>query len=84
MDFVVVYKLDEDVTDGYTDWISPLKDHARVSFTIGDLIWGDIAYFKTGLTIQGGKDANKVKARRHYPTLNISRRDLHSTGGTDP
>ena len=43
LDFIgVVYKLNEDVTDGYTDWISPLHDNARVSFAKGDSISGDI------------------------------------------
>jgi hypothetical protein len=41
-DFAVVYNLDEDVTDGYTDWISPLHDHTRVSLAIGNFIRGDI------------------------------------------
>jgi hypothetical protein len=38
LDFAVVYNLDEEVSKGYTDWISPLHDHARVSFAIGDSI----------------------------------------------
>ncbi len=40
LDFAVVYNLDEEVSKGYTDWISPLHDHGRVSFDIGDSIWG--------------------------------------------
>ncbi len=38
LDFGIVYNLQEDLTEAEVDWISPLHDHARVSFTIGDTI----------------------------------------------
>ena len=53
MDFAVVYNLDEDVADGYTDWISPLNDHSRVSFAIRDSIWGDIPTPKPATSPKG-------------------------------
>ena len=34
LDFTVLYNIDEEVPEGYTDWISPLHDHARVSFAV--------------------------------------------------
>ena len=36
LDFGIVYNLQEELAEAEVDWISPLHDHARVSFTIGD------------------------------------------------
>ncbi len=69
MDFVIVYKLDEDVTDGYTDWISPLKDHARVSFTIGDSIWGDIPIPKPASQSKEERMQTRLKLEDIIPHL---------------
>jgi hypothetical protein len=87
LDFAVVYNLDEDETDGYTDWISPPHDHPRVNFTIGDSIWGDIPTPKPtpspGSSPKGNKDTNEIEDGRHYPTSNIRQRDLHSSNRTN-
>ena len=69
LDFAVVYNLDEDVTDGYTDWISPLHDHARVSFAIGDSIWGDIPTPKPAPPPKGDKTQTRLKMEDIIPHL---------------
>ena len=73
MDFAVVYNLDEDVTDGYTDWISPLHDHMMVSFAIGDSIWGDIFTPKPAPSPKGNKTQARLKMEDitpHLPSVN--------------
>ncbi len=45
----------------YTDWISPLHDHARVSFVIGDCIQGDIPTPKPASLLKEEKIQTKLK-----------------------
>jgi hypothetical protein len=61
--------LDEDATDGYTNWISPLHDHARVSFDIGDSIWGDIPTPKPVPSPKGNKIQTRLKMEDIIPHL---------------
>ncbi len=42
LDFGIVYNFQEELAEAEVDWISPLHDHARASFTIGDTVWGNI------------------------------------------
>ncbi len=44
LDFAITYHLEEEVVEGYVDWISTLNDHARVGFAIGDSLWAGIQY----------------------------------------
>ena len=41
IDFGILYNLQETVIEGCADWISSLHDHARISFTVGDSVWGN-------------------------------------------
>jgi hypothetical protein len=69
LDFAVVYNLDEDEADDYTDWISPLHDHVRVSFVIGDSIWGDISTPKPVPAPKGDKTQTRLKMEDIIPHL---------------
>ncbi len=75
LDFAVVYNLDEDVTDVYTDWISPLHDHTRVSFAIGDSIpsvtrYGGISpHQKPASPPKGDKTQTRLKMEDIIPHL---------------
>jgi hypothetical protein len=68
-DFAVVYNLDEDATDDYTDWISPLHDHTRVGFAIGDSIWGDIPTPKPVPSPKENKIQTRMKMEDIIPHL---------------
>jgi hypothetical protein len=39
LDFGIVYNLQEEFAEAEVDWISPLHDHVRVSFTIDNTVW---------------------------------------------
>jgi hypothetical protein len=69
LDFAVVYNLDEEVSEGYTDWISPLHDHARVSFDIGDSIWGDIPEPRPAPPQKEDKSKTRLKMEDIVPHL---------------
>ncbi len=69
LDFPVVYNLDEEVSEGYTDWISPLHDHARVSFAIGDSIWGDIPETRPAPPQKEDKPKTRLKMEDIVPHL---------------
>ena len=69
MDFTVVYNLDEDVVDGYTDWIRSLHDHTRVSFIIGDSLWGDIPTPKPTPHPKENKTQTRLKMEDIIPQL---------------
>jgi hypothetical protein len=69
LDFAVVYNLDEDVSEGYTDWISPLHDHARVSFAIGDSIWGNIPEPRPAPPQKEDKPKTRLKMEDIVPHL---------------
>ena len=49
LDFGILYNIEERVSEGYTTWISPLHDHDRVSFVVGDSVWGSIKTFEKEL-----------------------------------
>ena len=42
LDFAITYNIEEEMVEGYVDWISVLHDHARVGYAIGDSLWGTI------------------------------------------
>ena len=42
-DFAIVYNLQEEMVEGYTEWISVLHDHTRVGYVIGESLWGTVA-----------------------------------------
>ncbi len=44
LDFAITYHLENEVVEGYVDWISTIHDHARVGFAIGDSLWAGIQY----------------------------------------
>jgi hypothetical protein len=69
LDFAVVYNLDEEVSEGYTDWISPLHDHARVSFVIGDSIWGNIPAPRPAPPSKENKTKTRLKMEDIVPHL---------------
>jgi hypothetical protein len=69
LDFAVVYNLDEDVADDYTDCIIPLHDHVRVRFVIGDSIWGDISTPKPAPAPKGDKTQTRLKMEDIIPHL---------------
>ncbi len=52
--------MNEEVEEGYTDWISPFHDHARMSYTIGDSSWGNIPETKLAPTPQCRHEKYKV------------------------
>ena len=43
LDFAVIYNLQEEMVEDYTDWISVLHDHTRVGYAIGESLWGTVA-----------------------------------------
>jgi hypothetical protein len=69
LDFAVVYNLDEEISEGYTDWISPLHDHARVSFAIGDSIWGTIPAPRPAPPPKEDKTKTRLKMEDIVPHL---------------
>ncbi len=69
LDFAVVYNLDEEVSEGYTDWMSPLHDHARVSFAIGDSIWGNIPEPRLTPSPKEDKPKTRLKMEDIVPHL---------------
>jgi hypothetical protein len=71
LDFGIVYNLQEDLTEAEVDWISPLHDHARVSFTIDDTIWGNIHPPKPALTPQRTPQSDKLKLEQMLPVRSV-------------
>ncbi len=71
LDFAVVYNLDEEVSEGYTDWISPLHDHTRVSFAIGDSIWGNIPEPRPTPPQKEDKSTTRLKMKDIVPYLEV-------------
>jgi hypothetical protein len=61
LDFGIVYNLQEEFAVAEVDWISPLHDHARVSFTIGDTVWGNIKPPKPALSPQRTSQSDELK-----------------------
>jgi hypothetical protein len=64
--------MDEEVIEGYTDWISPLHDHARVSYAIGESLWGDIPIPKSAPQSKEKKTHERFKLGKiipHMPTV---------------
>ena len=68
----VVYNLDEEVSEDYTDFISPLHDHTRVSFTIGDSIWGNIPSPRLEPSPEENKTKTRLKMEDIVPHLTTS------------
>ena len=52
-------------------WISPLHDHARVSFTVGDTVWGNIQPPEPVLTPPNTLASDKLKLEQMIPLLSI-------------
>jgi hypothetical protein len=61
LDFGIVYNLQEEFAVAEVDWISPLHDHARVSFTIGDTVWGNIKPPTPALSPQRTSQSDELK-----------------------
>ena len=57
IDFGIVNDLQEKIVEGDEDWISPLHDHARVSFTVG--------------TPYGITSSDKLKLEQMLPLLSV-------------
>ena len=71
MDFVIVYNLQKELAEAEVDWISPLHDHARVSFTIGDTVWGNIKPPKPDLSPQRTSQSDKLKLEQMLPVRSV-------------
>ena len=67
LDFGIVYNLQEELAEAEVDWISPLHDHARVSFTIGDTVWGNIQSPKPASAPQKITQSDKLKLEQMLP-----------------
>ena len=61
LDFGIVYNLQEEFTEAEVDWVSPLHDHVRVNFTIGDTVWGNIQPPKPSSAPQKIAQSDKLK-----------------------
>ena len=61
LDFGIVYNLQEEFAVAEVEWISPLHDHARVSFTIGDTVWGNIKPPTPALSPQRTSQSDELK-----------------------
>ena len=53
------------------DWISPLHDHARVSFTVGDTVWGNIQTPKPDSTPPSIIVSDKLNLEQMLPLLSV-------------
>jgi hypothetical protein len=71
LDFGIVYQLQEDLTEAEVDWISPLHDHVRVSFTIVDTVWGNIQTPKSALVTQRTPQSDKLKLEQMLPIRSV-------------
>ena len=71
LDFGILYNIEERVSEGYTTWISPLHDHVRVSFVVGDSVWGNIQLPKTGPTSPSTKESDRFKLEQMLPLLPV-------------
>ena len=67
LDFGIAYNMQEEITVAEVDWISPLHDHARVSFIVGDKVWGNIQPPKPSLAPQKIAQSNKLKLEQMIP-----------------
>ena len=67
LDFGIVYNMQEEITVAEVDWISPLHDHARVSFIVGDKVWGNTQPPKPSLAPQKIAQSNKLKLEQMIP-----------------
>jgi hypothetical protein len=66
-----VYNLQEVLTEAEVDWISLLHDHARVSFTIDDSVWGNIQPPKLALAPQRTSQSDKLKLEQMLPVRSV-------------
>jgi hypothetical protein len=64
-------ELQEELAEAEVDWISPLHDHARVSFTIGDTVWGNIQPPKPALAPQRTSQSDKLKLEQMLPVRSV-------------
>jgi hypothetical protein len=71
LDFGIVYNLHEELAEAEVDWISPLHDHARVSFTIGNTVWGNIQPPKPALAPQRTPQSDKLKLEQMLPVRSV-------------
>ena len=70
-DFGIVYNFQEELTEAEVDWISPLHDHDRVSFTIGDTVWGNIKSPKSALAPQRTSQSDKLNLEQMLPVRSV-------------
>ena len=71
LDFGIVYNLQEEIVESTVEWISPSHDHARVSFTVGDTVWGNIQSPESVLTPPNTLESDKMKLEQMLPLLSI-------------
>ena len=71
IDFGILYNLQETVVEGCVKWICPLHDHDRVSFTVGDSVWGNIYLPKLGPTPPSTITSGKLKLEQILPLLSV-------------
>jgi hypothetical protein len=67
LDFGIVFNLQEEFAEAEVEWVSPLHDHDRVSFTVGDTVWGNIQPPKPSLAPQKIAQSDKLKLEQMLP-----------------
>jgi hypothetical protein len=71
VDFGIVCNIQEETVESTVEWISPLHDHARVSFTVGDTVWGNIQPPEPVLTPPNTLASDKLKLEQMLLLLSI-------------
>ncbi len=71
LDFGIVYDVQKELVESEVDWISPLHDHVRVSFTIGNTVWGDIQPPKSALAPQRPSQSDNLKLEQMLPVRSV-------------
>ena len=71
LDFGIVCNMQDETVESTVEWISPLHDHARVSFTVGDTVWGNIQPSEPALTPPSTVAPEKLKLEQMLPLLSI-------------
>jgi hypothetical protein len=71
LDFGIVYNLQEELTEAEVDWISPLHDHVRVTFTIGNTVWGNIQPPKPALAPHRTSQPDRLHLEQMLPVRSV-------------
>ncbi len=61
LDFGIVCNMQEETVESTVEGIIPLHDHARVNFTVGDSVWGNIQPPDPALTPPNTLASDKLK-----------------------